>query len=125
MTELTTNQIPITIGALERIIEHYPTDATTVCEQPSFRSLRSELEERTTFFIAQQLHRIRTALFVIGGLLLLSTISIARVVVGVRFSDQCPVKPEIAMYLIVQGAHVFFLIIAPIILVKFSYPQNL
>jgi hypothetical protein len=122
MSEHAQIQHRITINTLEVMIKHYPANSS-VHGQVLHPNLRNELEERTTFFIAQQLHRIRTALSWIVVFLLLSTISIAKVVVGVRLSDQCPDRPQIAIFLIAQGAHVFLLIIAPIILVKFYYSE--
>jgi hypothetical protein len=79
-------QPPLTIDTLKAIVEHYPVDSS-FHGQPLLRNLRTELEERTTFFIAHQLQIIRTALPVIIALLFLSTISIAKIVVGVRLSD--------------------------------------
>ncbi len=114
------NRPPLTTNTLEGIIQQYPVESN-VQGQPLLRHFRTELEERTTFFIAEQLHIIRTALSFIVAFLLLSTISIAKVIVGARLRDQCPYKPQIAVYLIVQGAHVFLFIIALIVLVKFSY----
>jgi hypothetical protein len=115
------NRPPLTTNTLEGIIQQYPVESNVQGQPLILRHFRTELEERTTFFIAEQLHIIRTALSLIVAFLLLSTISIAKVIVGARLHDQCPYKPQIAVYLIVQGAHVFLFIIAPIVLVKFSY----
>jgi hypothetical protein len=54
-------QPSLTIGTLDEIVQRYPVHSS-VQDQRIFRTFGAELDERTTDFIARQLHLIRIAL---------------------------------------------------------------
>ncbi|CAF3857998.1 unnamed protein product, partial [Rotaria sp. Silwood1] len=60
--------------------------------------------------------RIQTALVIIVALLLLPTISIAKIIVNFRLNDQCSSRPRLVLYVIVQDGNILRMIIVSMLL---------
>ncbi|CAF3856927.1 unnamed protein product, partial [Rotaria sp. Silwood1] len=60
--------------------------------------------------------RIQTALVIIVAVLLLPTISIAKIIVNFRLNDQCSSRPRLVLYVIVQDGNILLMIIVSMLL---------